>query len=238
MKPLGRKAYGSIAHLPGSRMGPADHHCHEGQARIATHKARDRHDVVIVQEKLDGSNVCVARVKGEILPLTRAGYHANSSPYRMHHEFAKWAALNWSRFDALLAEGERLNGEWLYQAHGTIYDLPHEPFVAFDLMAGDVRTPYAKFFERVGSSFVTAKTIHEGGPLGVEKAMSLLGVFGYHGACEQIEGAVWRVERKGEVDFLCKYVRPDKVDGKYLKGVNGNETEVLNTWPQGAHHAE
>ena len=33
-KPLGRKAYGSIPHLPGSRIGPGDHHCHEGQRRI------------------------------------------------------------------------------------------------------------------------------------------------------------------------------------------------------------
>ena len=56
-KPLGRKNYGSIPHLPGSRMGEADHKCSEGQARIATEKARDKHDRVICQEKLDGSNV-------------------------------------------------------------------------------------------------------------------------------------------------------------------------------------
>ena len=47
-KPLGKKAYGSIALLPNSRVTPADHHCHEGQARIATEKQRDRHDEVIV----------------------------------------------------------------------------------------------------------------------------------------------------------------------------------------------
>jgi len=35
-KPLGGKSYGHIAHLPGSRMGPGDHKCHEGQKRIAT----------------------------------------------------------------------------------------------------------------------------------------------------------------------------------------------------------
>ena len=47
-KPLGRRAYGSIGHLPDSRMGPGDHHVHEGQARICTEKVRDRHDLVIV----------------------------------------------------------------------------------------------------------------------------------------------------------------------------------------------
>jgi hypothetical protein len=36
--------------------------------------------------------------------------------------------------------------------------------------------------------------------------------------CNEIEGVVYRVERKGVVDFLAKYVRPDKVDGKYLSG--------------------
>lgn len=37
MKPikiLGFKAYGSIPHLPDSRMGPGDHHCAPGQAKI------------------------------------------------------------------------------------------------------------------------------------------------------------------------------------------------------------
>lgn len=54
MKPIGRKAYGSIPHLPGSRLGPGDHHIHEGQAAILTQRARDRHDEVLLQEKLDG----------------------------------------------------------------------------------------------------------------------------------------------------------------------------------------
>jgi hypothetical protein len=53
-KPLGQKAYGSIPHLPGSRLGEGDHHVSEGQAIIATKKARDKNDLIIVQEKLDG----------------------------------------------------------------------------------------------------------------------------------------------------------------------------------------
>src|SRR5689334_18116185 len=97
-KPLGIKSYGHIAHLPGSRMGPGDHKCHEGQMRIATEKARDRHDHIIVQEKLDGSNVGVAKVDGKILPLTRAGYLANSSPYEQHWKFEQWVNKNQERF--------------------------------------------------------------------------------------------------------------------------------------------
>lgn len=66
-KPLGIKAYGHVCHLPGSRLGPGDHKLTPGQARILTEKARDKHDRIIVREKLDGSNVAVARVNGELI---------------------------------------------------------------------------------------------------------------------------------------------------------------------------
>ena len=101
-KPLGMRNYGSIPHLPGSRTGPGDHHCHEGQARIATVKTRDKHDEIIVQEKLDGSNVGVARIDDKIYPLGRAGYLASTSPFEQHVHFAKWAYANASRFLSVL----------------------------------------------------------------------------------------------------------------------------------------
>lgn len=73
IQPLGTKSYGSIGHLPGSRMGPGDHKCNPGQARIATEKVRDKYDLIVCQEKLDGSNVSVARIEGMLYPLTRTG---------------------------------------------------------------------------------------------------------------------------------------------------------------------
>jgi hypothetical protein len=47
-----------------------------------------------------------------------------------------------------------------------------------------------------------------------------------HGAVDPVEGAIWRVERKGEVDFLTKYVRHDKEDGKYFPENNNG----ITTW--------
>ncbi len=89
-RPLGMKAYGHIAHLPGSRLGLGDHKLTLGQAKILTEKARDKHDRIIVREKLDGSNVAVARVDSELIPLGRSGYRAISSPYDQHKFFALW----------------------------------------------------------------------------------------------------------------------------------------------------
>ncbi len=221
-KPLGRKAYGSIGHMPGSRRGPGDHGVHDGQGAICTVKPRDRHDTVIVQEKLDGSNVAVARVDGRLVALNRAGYVCWSSRRAQHHMFAHWLFRNESSFD-WLDEGWRVCGEWLAQAHGTRYDLVGlrlPPFVAFDLMSGTRRAPLAEF-ESTVKGIPRARVIHVGGALPIDDAMAMLGDKGQYGALDQVEGAVWRVERRGEVDFLAKYVRPDKVDGSYLPELTG-----------------
>jgi hypothetical protein len=221
-KPLGIRAYGHIAHLPGSRMGPGDHRISDGQATICTVKARDRHDTVIVQQKVDGSCVAVANIDGSVIALIRAGYPAVSSHFEQHRLFALWVALDIARFDCL-KPGERLCGEWLAQAHGTRYKLPHEPFVAFDLMRGHERATLAEFTERASArQFVLPQLLHAGGPLGVEASLALVNP-GYHGALDPVEGCVWRVERKGVVDFLAKWVRPDKIDGCYLPEISGKD---------------
>lgn len=240
-KPLGRKNYGHIAHLPNSRVGLGDHHCEPGQARIATERRRDANDEVIVQEKLDGSNVGVARIDGDILPLNRAGYLANTSPYEQHHRFYDWALHHRDRFLRLLRDGERVCGEWLLQAHGTRYELGHEPFVAFDLMVDSTRTPFDQFCTRVeAAGLIIPKVLHRGDSLPVEAALERLGGFGHHGAMDSAEGAVWRVERripkrdrpdKVVVDFLVKYVRGDKVDGAYLPEVSGRAA-VMNSYTE------
>jgi hypothetical protein len=53
--------------------------------------------------------------------------------------------------------------------------------------------------------------------------MENLGEYGFQGAIDKVEGVVYRVERKGKVDFLCKYVRPDKKDGCYLESETGKQ---------------
>ncbi len=174
----------------------------------------------------------VARLGETLHPLGRAGYPAASSPHEQHRHFHNWVYTNFERFMAVLREGERLVGEWLMQAHGTRYNLTHEPFVAFDLMVEDQRTPYDVFMARLApADFVTPALLHRGGPLSIEAALERLNGYGFHGALDPVEGAIWRVERnratgrKGErqrvVDFLVKYVRPDKVDGLYLPEISG-----------------
>jgi ATP-dependent RNA circularization protein (DNA/RNA ligase family) len=214
-KPLGIKAYGSIGHLPNSRVTENDYHINDHQASLVTVKTRDHLDLVIVQEKLDGSNCSVALLNGQILALGRAGYLAQSSRFEMHQLFADWVRKNEDRFRAVLREGERICGEWLAYAHGTIYDLKdREPYVVFDIMKEHDRLPYIEFVERVGQTFAKPALLHIGQPISVRKALEIHKEKNY--GCDEIEGVVYRMERKGKVDFLAKFVRLDKIDGKYL----------------------
>ncbi len=210
-KPLGAKAYGHIPHLPTSRRRPGDHCIHEGQARIATERTRDTHDLVIVTEKLDGSCVSAAKIDGQIVPLNRAGYPAGSSKWECHRMFSDWVYANYDRFDAVLSNGERLVGEWLAQAHGTRYDLQHEPFVVFDLMREGERATDEEVGDRMTGKFTTAPLIATGATSVEFVAKALLAWPPRSGALDPVEGAVWRVERHGKFDFICKWVRSDKV---------------------------
>jgi len=233
-KPLGRKAYGSVPHLPGSRLGPSDSSISPGQAEILCNRARDRHDRIIVTEKLDGSNCAVARIGGEILALTRAGYLADTSPFVQHHHFSRFVERRKSRYAALLEESERVVGEWLIQAHGGRYALENadQLFCAFDIIATDRRILHDEVQERCRKfGQATAPVLSDGPPLSVEEALSLAGENGRYGGIDPVEGCVWRAERRDRFDFMAKFVRHDKQDGILLPELTGKEP-VWNWDPQ------
>ena len=224
-KHLGRNAYGTIPHLPGSRVGTGEHHVDERQDQICTRKVRDIHDRVIVTEKLDGANVAVTKSRGTIIALGRSGHPVESSPWEHIQIFGEWVRNNEKRFSELLRPGESIHGEWLALAHGTKYDLFHEPFVVFDLKdEHGKRLPWDQIFKRsTDGGFITPRLISDGPPLSVDEVLPDIEWSG-HGylSIDEVEGAVWRVESQNRFEFIAKWVRPDKVDGKYLPEVSGH----------------
>ena len=219
-KILGYKSYGSIPHLSNSKINQqADKKIDLGQESILTKKVRDWKDLVIVQEKLDGSNVAVAKIQGRIYALGRSGYEAKTSEYRQHQIFDSWVMKNYNRFDKLLDEGERICGEWLYQVHTLKYNLTHEPFVVFDLFLNkEIRMSYIPFLRKITiSNFIPANLVHIGQPITTERAMTKLGKNGGHNCQEIPEGVVYRLERDGKFEFLAKFVREGKLDGLYME---------------------
>jgi hypothetical protein len=234
IKPLNSKAYGSIGHLPMSRLGSGDWSVNEGMSRILTETPR-KGDRVIVREKLDGACMSVANIDGGTVPLSRAGYRAADAEYPHIKAFAPYVEKRAKQF-SLLEPGERIVGEWMSLAHGTIYDVNHPdwaPFIVFDIFRGGKRILNDEFVYRTHKAELqTAYLIHDGPDgISIEDALSRLGTYGKHGSQDPVEGAVWRVERENKVDFLAKWVRPDKVDGKYLVEVSHSVvTEPLWLW--------
>ncbi len=239
-KPLGTKCYETIPHVPGSLVSPGDVVALDGMVRIATVQTRDHHDRVICTEKLDGACVAVAKIDGVVVPLSRSGQVASLSPWMVHRIFAAWVQDQSRRFAAMLKDDERVVGEWLSQAYGTIYDLTHEPFVCLDIISNEPpksgtklnRIPYDEMVSRAkAAGFVTPHKIHDGGAVGVAAVAGYLASHDRnpypHGALDGCEGAVWRVERRGRPDFLLKYVRPCKQPNKYLPEVTGKKPILL-----------
>lgn len=227
-RPLGIKTYGRIPHLPGSRTGPGDRHLSPAQAARLTTGPRPG-DQVWIGEKLDGTNVGVARLGAEVVPLVRQGFAAASSSRLQAQLFDLWARHHAERFLAVLRPGERLVGEWLLYAHGTRYALPHEPFVAFDLLEGRARRPVAEFRARVGGLFTTPGVLgtEAQDPAQLWQALVDSGGGSVHGAHPLPEGFVYRLERGGGAGLIAKWVRPGYVTGGYFEADEATLPNVL-----------
>jgi hypothetical protein len=177
----------------------------------------------------------VANIDGHIVALSRAGYRAADALYSHLKLFAGYIDRQKPVFLSLLAPGERLCGEWMALAHGTRYNwrhLTYEPFLPFDIIRDGKRILRDEFRRRLYQhNILPAACLWDSNePLSIEAMENFLGHFGHHGALDPAEGAVWRVEREGRVDFLAKYVRPGKVDGSYLPGTSANVTDGEPIW--------
>ena len=228
MKPLNRKNYGSIPHLSNSKLGIGDHFIEKGQERILTEKVRDRHDEVLVFEKYDGSNVGIGKIDNKIIALTRSGYAAKTSPYKQHHLFSDWVYKNVMKWMDLLENGERITGEWLAQAHGLKYNIEVDPIVFFDHFNADNQRSQFDYLGELAIIYglQLPRMLHRGKAIRVEDAKPILNLkTDKIWSNENPEGMVYRVERKGKVDFLAKWVRSDFEAGKYI--IDKDEKELI-----------
>ena len=241
-KPLAGKAYGSIPHLPGSKFGNRDDKGLDAKAAAVFTGDRPigKMDMVVLLEKLDGTSVAIANIKGEIVPLIRSGFRAITSKYHQHHMFHDWVMQHFSRF-ADLNPGERICGEWLAQAHGTRYYLAHrEPFAAFDFFVWNERQPWIVTQEYcLGHNLTHVPLLGKkiGSGVSISDALFLLGDEGKYDACDHSEGVVWRWERYGWYKnpernpiMMAKYVRPIKEVGKYLPTEEHPDLEPVWNW--------
>lgn len=202
------RSYPSIGHMPGSKMiSDEDKLIGADLNKYLIERRHKQSDLVIVTEKVDGSNVAVYREDNVLYPLVRRGYDCRTAPYEWLQDFAKYVKDNEDRFNILLDVGERICGEWMVKTHTLTYNMKHEPFIVFDIISGNSRLRYFNMrtiCNRVG--FPTAGLVHAGESIPVDMALKLLGK-GYHGvAGGKPEGVVYRYENDNGYWFSAKYV--------------------------------
>ncbi len=91
-------------------------------------------------------------------------------------------------------------------------------------MTGFEPTIYHTFLLRVlPLGFTVPNLVNIGQPISVEKALKAIEGSG-HDAIDKTKGVIYRVERNKQVDFLTKFVKHSKIDGKYLPEFNDGET--------------
>jgi hypothetical protein len=223
------KSFATVQHLPGSKMIDAeDKLLGTEQVKWLTERRRTNADMVIVTEKVDGMNAAVLRRDGLLYPLIRKGYDCRANPLPWINDFANYVEDNALRFLSVLEEGERLCGEWMVKTHTLSYKLPHEPFIAFDIIKDTDRLPYLAFRERVAvGGFIAAGLVHLGEAIPPEIALQLLGE-GYHGVIGAPEGVVYRYE-DAKRRYICsgKYVSNPLLGNDELFRANEN---LFNRW--------
>jgi len=229
-----RKCYFSIPHLPGSlKTDRKDGDVQPEEGKHFTIKCKEKNDVVIVTEKLDGT--CMGVIKdedGQIYAINRSGYLAETSPWKHQRYFAQYVNRHYEKLDSVLSPGQRMMGEWMILAHGIKYDsLPCCWFV-FDILGPKGFVPYAEHHKYIPDmSWCHVPIIYQGPAISIEDAWKITPPHGFIN-CDKPEGLVYRIERNGKTIALAKWVRPDFEPGKYLSGISGSNIDVWNVHPR------
>lgn len=227
MKVLNRN-YPSIQHLQGSKLIDDRYKMLDmREQEYLTVKTRNKSDIVIVTEKVDGCNVGVIRNGDNLIAVSRKGYNVTTSPFAFIREFDEFVQARKERFMSLLNDGERVCGEWMVKTHTLRYKMKHEPFICFDLISDSYRDRYSNAKSRLEiNGFTTAGLVHYGTAIPVNVALEMADD-GFHGVLDGIEGVVYRYESKD--GFICsgKYVSNPLVGNKELFNENIDNPHAL-----------
>jgi RNA ligase len=210
--------YPRTPHLFGSRGTDDDKHL--GQAESLAMIA-DRS--LIVEEKLDGTNVGIHFTTSGRLVLQCRGHEITPGMHAQYDLFKQWTTTKRDVFEPILENRLILFGEWLYARHSVHYRrLPHY-FFEFDIY--DKRheaflTLESRLAILEGTGICTVPVVHRG-PASHEQLVEMIGPSRFDSTFENpltgrtdhlMEGLYLRTEANGRVSARSKLVRPEFVE--------------------------
>lgn len=178
---------------------------------------------LIVEEKLDGTNVGVHFTSAGRMVLQCRGHEITEGMHPQYDLFKQWTSVKRPLLEAMLGSRYILYGEWLYAKHSVHYRaLPHY-FFEFDIFDKDA----ARFLDLdarlrllSGTGLHTVPVVHRGSAT-LETLHALIQSSAYDSAFEHpatgrtdavMEGLYLRTEAGGFVTGRAKIVRPEFVE--------------------------
>lgn len=210
--------YPRTPHLFGSRGTDDDKHLGEAESRrfIADQS-------LIVEEKLDGTNVGIHFTDEGGMVLQARGHLITEGMHPQYDLFKQWCAVKRPVLEDRLEDRFILFGEWVYARHSVHYQqLPHY-FFEFDIYdkQGEVFLNLERRLALLkGTGIHTVPVLHVGA-LDREMLGALVGPSRFGSVFENpltnridqlMEGLYLRTERTGVVSGRAKFVRPEFVE--------------------------
>lgn len=205
--------YPRTPHLFGSKGTDDDRHLgqKESEAIIADPS-------LIVEEKIDGTNVGMHFTSHGRMVLQCRGHEITEGMHPQYDLFKQWTCVKRPVLEAMLGQRFILYGEWMYAKHSVHYRaLPHY-FFEFDIYDKEA----AQFLDLAtrlqmldGTGLQTVPVLHRG-PVTAEQLRTLIGPSAFDSAFDNpvtgktdhlMEGLYVRTEAGGYVTARAKMVR-------------------------------
>jgi RNA ligase len=200
---------------------------------------------LIVEEKLDGTNVGIHFTSAGRMVLQCRGHEITAGMHAQYDLFKQWTMGRRPVLEAMLEDRLILFGEWLYARHSVHYRrLPHY-FFEFDLYdkRKQIFLDLAGRLELLeGTGIRTVPVIHRG-PATADQLHGLIGPSRFDSQFENpltgrtdnlMEGLYLRTEAEGRVTGRAKFVRPAFVENVKQSEHWQHQAVVPNLLAEGA----
>jgi hypothetical protein len=232
--------YPRTPHLFGSRGTGDDRHL--GRKESAAIVADPS---LIVEEKLDGTNVGIHFTTAGRMVLQCRGHEITEGMHPQYDLFKQWTAVKRPVLEAILADQFILFGEWLYAKHSVHYRALTHYFYEFDLYdkeAGVFLSWERRMEILEGTGIETVPVVHRGA-VTEEELGRLIGPSRFQSCFENpvtgrtddlMEGLYVRTEAGDAVTARAKRVRPEFVQRVQLSEHWMHQQMIPNELAEGA----
>jgi hypothetical protein len=200
---------------------------------------------LIVEEKLDGTNVGIHFTRPGRMVLQCRGHEITEGMHPQYDLFKQWTTAKRAALEAMLGNRFILYGEWLYAKHSVHYRrLPHYffEFDIFDKHADRFLSLEKRRALLQDTGLHTVPVIYRG-PASLEQLRSLIGPSAFESSFENpvtnrsdnlMEGLYCRTEANGCVSGRAKMVREEFVEKVKQSEHWQHQTMVPNVLMEGA----